>query len=500
MAISVNNSVHIENYDILQTIGEGQFAKVKLARHVLTKEVVAIKVIQKTNQSSSGLKEWNQEINSLKTVSHPNIVKLLEVIDTEETLFIVMEYVSGGDLFTYLEAKGRLTEGEARGLFRQLVSALQHCHQRGVVHRDLKLGNLLLDANNNVKISDFGLRIQDLMAISVNNSVHIENYDILQTIGEGQFAKVKLARHVLTKEVVAIKVIQKTNQSSSGLKEWNQEINSLKTVSHANIVKLLEVIDTEEALFIVMEYVSGGDLFTYLEAKGRLTEGEARGLFRQLVSALQHCHQRGVVHRDLKLGNLLLDANNNVKISDFGLSNQWHPGKKLDTFCGSPAYMAPELFLRMPYTGPEVDVWSLGVILYTMVTGSLPFRGQDFWELQQRVLRGQYHVPKSLSNEITDLLDRMLTLSPTNRGTLDDVWQHPWVNMGQEEPLPPACEEHPGMTGELILGWCRDQIQGLDTSSISDMNVPKVRVRTIIVRPAVSSDLSSQEHMPSRHP
>jgi len=111
------------------------------------------------------------------------------------------------------------------------------------------------------------------MAISVNNSVHIENYDILQTIGEGQFAKVKLARHVLTKEVVAIKVIQKTNQSSSGLKEWNQEINSLKTVSHANIVKLLEVIDTEEALFIVMEYVSGGDLFTYLEAKGRLTEG-----------------------------------------------------------------------------------------------------------------------------------------------------------------------------------------------------------------------------------
>uniref|UniRef100_A0A8B9X9F0 non-specific serine/threonine protein kinase n=1 Tax=Bos mutus grunniens TaxID=30521 RepID=A0A8B9X9F0_BOSMU len=133
--------------------------------------------------------------------------------------------------------------------------------------------------------------------------VHIENYDILQTIGEGQFAKVKLARHVLTKEVVAIKVIQKTNQSSSGLKEWNQEI---------------DIIDTEEALFIVMEYVSGGDLSTYLEAKGRLTEGEARGLFRQLVSALQHCHQRGVVHRDLKLGNLLLDANNNVKISDFG--------------------------------------------------------------------------------------------------------------------------------------------------------------------------------------
>ena len=138
-------------------------------------------------------------------------------------------------------------------------------------------------------------------------------------------------------------------------------------------MKLLELIDTEETLFIVMEYLSRGDEFTHLEAKGRKTDGEARGPFRQLVSALQHCHQRGMVHGDLKLGNLLLDANNDAKISDFGLSNQWHPQKKLDTFCGSPAFTAPELFLGRPYTGPEQDVWSLGSILYTMVTGSLPF-------------------------------------------------------------------------------------------------------------------------------
>ena len=342
--------------------------------------------------------------------------------------------------------------------------------------------------------------MQDLMAISIRKVAHIENHEILDTIGEGQFAKVKLARHVLTKEVVAIKVIQKTNQSSSGLKECNQEINSLKTISHRNIVKLLEVIDTEEALFIVMEYVSGGDLSTYLEAKGRLTEGEARGLFCQRVSALQHCHQRGVVHQDLKLGNLLLDANNNVKISDFSLSNQWHPQKKLDTFCGSPTFMAPELFLGRPYTGLEEDVWSLGGILYTIVTGSLPFRGQDFWELWQRVLRGHYHMPKYSSNKITDLLDCMVTLNTTKRGTLEDVWQHPWVNRGQEEPLPPACEEHPGVTVETILGWCRDQIPGLDISSGSDMNEPKVRTRTITVRLGVSSNLSSQEHKPTPSP
>ncbi|XP_010847024.1 PREDICTED: serine/threonine-protein kinase MARK2-like [Bison bison bison] len=137
----------------------------------------------------------------------------------------------------------------------------------------------------------------------------------------------------------------------------------MRILNHPNTVKLLEVTDTEETLFIVMEYLSRGDLFTHLEAK------------EKLVSSLHHCHQLGVVHRDLKLDNLLLDANNTAKISDFTLSNQWHPGKKLDTFCSSPVFMAPGLFLGSPYTGPEVDVWRLGGVQYTEVTGSLPFRG-----------------------------------------------------------------------------------------------------------------------------
>ena len=148
------------------------------------------------------------------------------------------------------------------------------------------------------------------------------------------------------------------------------------------IVKLLEVIDTEETC--------------RLEAHSRLTEGEARGAFCQLVSALQPCHQRGVVHPDMKLSNLLFDAKNNVRISDFGLSNQWHPGKKLDTFCSSHMFEAPE---ELRHVGSAVDVWSLGVILYIMVTGSLPFRGRDFWELGQCMFRGQYQVPEYLSDK-----------------------------------------------------------------------------------------------------
>lgn len=190
----------------------------------------------------------------------------------------------------------------------------------------------------------------------------------------------------------------------------------MKILKHLNIVKLLEVINTEETLFIVMEYLSGGTLFTYLEAQRGLTEGEARGAFRQLVPALQLYHERAAVHRDVELSSFLLDANNNVSISDFGRSNHGHPGKKLDTLCGSPAFTAPELFLGLPYTGPEVDVWSLGVILHTMVTGSLPFRGRDYWELRQCMLRGQYHVPKHLSSEMRNLTQLMVTLYPTREG------------------------------------------------------------------------------------
>ncbi|TEA24677.1 hypothetical protein DBR06_SOUSAS6310054, partial [Sousa chinensis] len=146
----------IDDYEILHTIGEGTFAKVKLARHILTGTQVAVKVIKKRRQSLSTFQEHFREVRNLKALNHPNIVKLLGVIDTEETLFLVMEYLSGGDMFSYLVNHGRMTEAEARGPFQQLVSALQHCHERGIVHRDLKPPNILFDSNMNLKLTDFG--------------------------------------------------------------------------------------------------------------------------------------------------------------------------------------------------------------------------------------------------------------------------------------------------------------------------------------------------------
>uniref|UniRef100_A0A3B4ZZE8 non-specific serine/threonine protein kinase n=1 Tax=Stegastes partitus TaxID=144197 RepID=A0A3B4ZZE8_9TELE len=190
---------------------------------------------------------------------------------------------------------------------------------------------------------------------------HVGNYRLLKTIGKGNFAKVKLARHTLTGREVAIKIIDKTQLNPTSLQ---------KVCSHLVpvFVKLFEVIETEKTLYLVMEYASGGEVFDYLVAHGRMKEKEARAKFRQIVSAVEYCHQKRIVHRDLKAENLLLDADMNIKIADFGFSNEFTMGSKLDTFCGSPPYAAPELFQGKKYDGPEVDVWSLGVILYTLWT------------------------------------------------------------------------------------------------------------------------------------
>uniref|UniRef100_A0A8C7G5T5 non-specific serine/threonine protein kinase n=1 Tax=Oncorhynchus kisutch TaxID=8019 RepID=A0A8C7G5T5_ONCKI len=210
-------------------------------------------------------------------------------------------------------------------------------------------------------------------------------------------------------------------------------LNSRTDLSLFYIVKLFEVIETERTLYLVMEYASGGEVFDYLVAHGRMKEKEARAKFRQIVSAVQYCHQKHIVHRDLKAENLLLDADMNIKIADFGFSNEFTMGNKLDTFCGSPPYAAPELFQGKKYDGPEVDVWSLGVILYTLVSGSLPFDGQNLKELRERVLRGKYRIPFYMSTDCENLLKRFLVLNPAKRGTLEQIMKDRWINAGSEE-------------------------------------------------------------------
>uniref|UniRef100_A0A673XY22 non-specific serine/threonine protein kinase n=1 Tax=Salmo trutta TaxID=8032 RepID=A0A673XY22_SALTR len=271
------------------------------------------------------------------------------------------------------------------------------------------------DKGTSLSSRSLGARCRNSIASCSDETPHIGNYRLLKTIGKGNFAKVKLARHILTG------------------KELFREVRIMKGLNHPNIVQLFEVIETDKTLYLIMEYASGGEVFDYLVSHGRMKEIEARAKFRQIVSAVHYCHMKNIVHRDLKAENLLLDANANIKIADFGFSNEFTLGNKLDTFCGSPPYAAPELFQGKKYDGPEVDVWSLGVILYTLVSGSLPFDGQNLKELRERVLRGKYRVPFYMSTDCEGILRRFLVLNPTKRCTLNQVMKDKWINAGYDE-------------------------------------------------------------------
>ncbi|XP_072365618.1 serine/threonine-protein kinase MARK1 isoform X2 [Scyliorhinus torazame] len=308
-------------------------------------------------------------------------------------------------------------------------------------------------------------RCRNSVASTTEEQPHVGNYRLLKTIGKGNFAKVKLARHVLTGREVAVKIIDKTQLNPTSLQKLFREVRIMKILNHPNIVKLFEVIETEKTLYLIMEYASGGEVFDYLVAHGRMKEKEARAKFRQIVSSVQYCHQKYIVHRDLKAENLLLDADMNIKIADFGFSNEFTIGNKLDTFCGSPPYAAPELFQGKKYDGPEVDVWSLGVILYTLVSGSLPFDGQNLKELRERVLRGKYRIPFYMSTDCENLLKKLLVLNPAKRGSLEQIMKDRWMNVGfEEEELKPYSEPEPDYSDPkrietmITMGFPREEI------------------------------------------
>ncbi|XP_070772793.1 MAP/microtubule affinity-regulating kinase 4 isoform X1 [Enoplosus armatus] len=320
-------------------------------------------------------------------------------------------------------------------------SALPSGNDRSTGDHHVSLGASRSDKATSQSSRSLGARCRNSIASCSDEQPHIGNYRLLKTIGKGNFAKVKLARHILTGKEVAIKIIDKTQLNPTSLQKLFREVRIMKGLNHPNIVQLFEVIETDKTLYLIMEYASGGEVFDYLVSHGRMKEVEARAKFRQIVSAVHYCHTKNIVHRDLKAENLLLDADANIKIADFGFSNEFTLGNKLDTFCGSPPYAAPELFQGKKYDGPEVDVWSLGVILYTLVSGSLPFDGQNLKELRERVLRGKYRVPFYMSTDCEGILRRFLVLNPAKRCTLEQVMKDKWINSGYDgDDLKPHIE------------------------------------------------------------
>ncbi|VIO86020.1 conserved hypothetical protein [Brugia malayi] len=260
-------------------------------------------------------------------------------------------------------------------------------------------------------------------------------FEITKKLGSGTYGKVSLAYDHKTEREVAVKLIKKSAiENKQDLVRIRREIRIMSALNHPNIIQIFEVFENRDKIILVMEYASGGELYDYVSTFGSLPEPEARRIFRQITSAILYCHKHKVAHRDLKLENILLDADNNAKIADFGLSNYFSDKTLLNTFCGSPLYASPEIINGTPYRGPEVDCWSLGILLYTLVYGSMPFDGRDFNRMVRQIKRGAYFEPDTPSTA-SMLIRNMLRVNPERRADIDEIASHWWLNLDENMPV-----------------------------------------------------------------
>ncbi|XP_023540252.1 CBL-interacting serine/threonine-protein kinase 9-like [Cucurbita pepo subsp. pepo] len=262
----------------------------------------------------------------------------------------------------------------------------------------------------------------------------VGKYELGKTLGEGSFAKVKFAKNIENGDCVAIKILDREQVLRHKMVEQiKREISTLKVIKHPNVVQIHEVMASKSKIYIVLEFVEGGELFDKIATKGRLKEDEARKYFHQLINAVDYCHSRGVYHRDLKPENLLLDSHGVLKVSDFGLSafsQQVHGDGLLHTACGTPNYVAPEVFHDKGYDGQSSDVWSCGVILFVLMAGFLPFSESNLTHLYRKISRADFCFPSWFSNGTRKLVRRILDPNPLTRITIAEIQQDEWFKKG----------------------------------------------------------------------
>ncbi|CAA3031020.1 CBL-interacting serine threonine- kinase 25-like [Olea europaea subsp. europaea] len=271
-----------------------------------------------------------------------------------------------------------------------------------------------------------------------SRSIIFGKFEMGRLLGQGTFAKVYYGKNLKTSESVAIKVINKDEVKKECMMEQiKREISVMRLVRHPNVIELKEVMATKQKIFFVMEYVKGGELFAKV-AKGKLKEDVARKYFQQLISAVDFCHSRGISHRDLKPENLLLDENENLKISDFGLSalpEQLRNDGLLHTQCGTPAYVAPEVLRKKGYDGAKADIWSCGVILYVLLAGFLPFQDENVMNMYRKVFKAEFEFPPWFSYEAKRLISRLLVADPERRISIQGIMRFPWFCKGFTTPI-----------------------------------------------------------------
>lgn len=278
---------------------------------------------------------------------------------------------------------------------------------------------------------------QNKKKLHSGEGVRLGKYELGRILGEGNFGKVKFARNTDSGQPYAIKIIDKNKIIDLNItNQIKREICALKLLRHPNVVKLYEVLASKTKIYMVLEYVTGEELFDKIASKGKLPEGEGRKLFQQLIDGVSYCHSKGVFHRDLKLENVLVDAKGNLKITDFGLSalpQQFRADGLLHTTCGSANYVAPEILANRGYNGASSDVWSCGVILYVVLTGFLPFDDRNLAVLYQKVLKGDFQKPKWLSAGAQNIIKRILDPNPKTRITMAEIKEDLWFKEGYNQ-------------------------------------------------------------------
>ncbi|KAJ8288208.1 hypothetical protein COCON_G00008670 [Conger conger] len=338
-------------------------------------------------------------------------------------------------------------------------------------------------------------------------------YDLDKTLGRGHFAVVKLARHVFTGEKVAVKVIDKTKLDTTATGHLFQEVRCMKLVQHPNIVRLYEVIDTQTKLYLILELADGGDLFDYImKHEDGLSEEMAKKYFAQIVHAISYCHRLHVVHRDLKPENVVFfEKQGLVKLTDFGFSNKFQPGKKLTTSCGSLAYSAPEILLGDEYDAPAVDIWSLGVILFMLVCGQPPFQEANDSETLTMIMDCKYTAPHHVSGACRDLIDRMLQRDPKRRASLEEIESHAWLQGVDPSPATKYStplvshrnlseEEHNGIIQRMVLGDIADReaiIEALETNKYNHITATYFLLAERILREKQEREIQTRSSSPS---